>query len=340
MKSAPNLDLLRSIAVLLVVVEHTLLAMRLHWIGSWNIAWLGVVGVFMFFVHTSLVLMWSLDRKPYLLDFYIRRLFRIYPLAIAAILITITFHIPTLQKVDGSTFFQTRGIKNVIANLLLLQNLFTGSNILGVMWSLPLEVDMYVLLPFLYFFIRRNFVIWPLLVVWIGTVAYTRSAVPDINTFAVCIPYFLSGVIAFVLYAKVTPRLPGFLMPLWALVLLVGFMSRPSWHNGWWLTLTLGVTLPLFRPIRSRLVIRASHEIAKYSYGIYLVHPFSILIGVNLLANQNLGIRIVGMILPLAAISLAAYHFIEKPMIDIGTRVAARLEISYESAIAATGSGS
>lgn len=48
MKSKPNLDMLRSIAVLLVVVEHILLAMRIHWIGSWNIAWIGVVGVFMF----------------------------------------------------------------------------------------------------------------------------------------------------------------------------------------------------------------------------------------------------------------------------------------------------
>ena len=40
----------------------------------------------MFFVHTALVLMWSLDRRPHILDFYIRRIFRIYPLAIFAVL--------------------------------------------------------------------------------------------------------------------------------------------------------------------------------------------------------------------------------------------------------------
>jgi peptidoglycan/LPS O-acetylase OafA/YrhL len=330
MKSKPNLDLLRSIAVVLVVLEHTLLAMRLHWIGRWDVAWLGVVGVFMFFVHTSLVLMWSLDRKPHVLDFYIRRVFRIYPLAIVAILITVIFRIPTLQSVDGATFFQTHGIKNVVSNLLLVQNLGWSGNILGVMWSLPLEVDMYVLLPFLYFFIRPNFVIWPLLLVWVGTVAYTRSALPDSSTFAVCIPYFLSGVIAYVLYSKTRAYLPGFLMPIWILALLLGFMTRPSWRNGWWLTLALGVTLPLFHSIRSKWVIRGSHEIARYSYGIYLVHPFCILIGINLLAGHNLALRIAGILLPMAALVIPAYHFLEKPMIDLGSRIAARLEERYE----------
>jgi peptidoglycan/LPS O-acetylase OafA/YrhL len=126
MNARPNLDLLRAIAVLLVVVEHTLLAMHVHWIGFLDMAWLGVVGVFMFFVHTSLVLMWSLERKPHILDFYIRRAFRIYPLAIIAILATIAFRIPTMQNVDGYTYFQTRGIGNVITNLLLVQNLGWG----------------------------------------------------------------------------------------------------------------------------------------------------------------------------------------------------------------------
>ena len=69
--------------------------------------------------------------------------------------------------------------------------------ILGVMWTLPLEVDMYFLLPFLFFFTRRNFVLWPLLALWVVTVSYDRvTFVPINNTFAVCIPYFLSGVIA------------------------------------------------------------------------------------------------------------------------------------------------
>ena len=58
MKQWANLDFLRSVAVLLVVYAHTLLYCgRLDLIG-----WAGLIGVCLFFVHTSLVLMWSLER--------------------------------------------------------------------------------------------------------------------------------------------------------------------------------------------------------------------------------------------------------------------------------------
>ncbi len=57
-----NLDLLRTIAVLLVLIQH--LCRRLHiehlsWIPTTS---LGYFGVLLFFVHTSLVLMYSLER--------------------------------------------------------------------------------------------------------------------------------------------------------------------------------------------------------------------------------------------------------------------------------------
>lgn len=157
MKEMPNLDLLRSIAVSLVVVEHTLIAMHYHWIGSWNIAWLGVVGVFIFFVHTSLVLMWSLDRHPHVMGFYVRRIFRIYPLAIVILLTSVIFRIPSLKDAGGHTFFAMPHLRALVENLLLIQDIHGGQSIWGVMWSLPFEVQMYFLLPFLFFFVRKNF---------------------------------------------------------------------------------------------------------------------------------------------------------------------------------------
>jgi peptidoglycan/LPS O-acetylase OafA/YrhL len=46
------------------------------------------------------------------------------------------------------------GAKNLVSSLLLLENvIWVGSNplVFGVMWTLPPEVDMYFLLPFLFF---------------------------------------------------------------------------------------------------------------------------------------------------------------------------------------------
>lgn len=323
----PNLDLLRSIAVLLVVVEHTLLTLHIYRIAYWNIAWLGVVGVFMFFVHTSLVLMWSMDRKPSVPGFYIRRFFRIYPLSVAVILLTVLFHIPTIQTPLGDTYFQTHGPGNVIANMLLVQNLVRPGNIIGVMWTLPLEVDMYFLLPFLYFFLKKNFSVWPLLALWAAVSVYCKATFPpDNTTFLVCVPYFLPGVMAYVLFAKVRGRLPAFLLPLLIFGLLAAFMIRPSWRNGWLLTLALGVMLPFFRQIRMKWLIRSAHEVAQYSYGIYLVHSFAIALGVVYLHAYNLAVQLTVVVASLAVMSIASHKLLEKPFMKLGARIARRFE--------------
>src|SRR5580692_6250213 len=100
MKELPNLDFIRAMAVLSVVFEHILIAHGVTRLGPINVAWIGVVGVFIFFVHTALVLMWSLERRPHTLDFYIRRVFRIYPLAIVAIVIALLFRAPVGGTAD------------------------------------------------------------------------------------------------------------------------------------------------------------------------------------------------------------------------------------------------
>lgn len=328
-RSIPNLDLLRSIAVLLVVAEHTLLAMGLHHVGRWDISWLGVTGVFMFFVHTCLVLMWSLERRPFTLDFYVRRAFRIYPLAITAILLVVLFHIPSMHDLDGLPFFKYDGARNLLSNLLLVQNLGWGGNLIGVMWSLPLEVDMYFLLPFLFAYVRRTKELWPILALWAATALYDRSAVPaDSSTFTNCIPYFLGGVISYLGFAKWRPILPGWVLPFAILALVGAFMISPSWRHGWWFTLVLGLALPLFRPIHAKWLITASHQLAKYSYGIYLFHPFAIVLGINVLRGYSLPIRLGSEALAIAATVIPAYHFLEKPMIDVGARLASRLDVA------------
>ncbi len=328
MKEMPNLDLLRSIAVALVVVEHTLLALKIHWIGGWNLAWLGVVGVFMFFVHTSLVLMWSLERNPYVLGFYLRRFFRIYPLAVAILLLVVFFHIPSMHDAEGNTFFEMPRLRSLGENLLLIQNIHGGQNIWGVMWSLPFEVQMYVLLPFLYFFVRKNFFLWPILLLWLITADYNHSQFRHIEglPFLSSVPYFLAGVIAYILFAKIRPRLPWFLLPVAIAGLLVCFMTRPSWQAGWFLTLPLGLLLPQFKQVQAKWIVRSSHEIARYSYGIYLTHPIAIVIGVNLMPGYPMALRISALLLSLGLMSAAAHHTIERPMIRFGAKLADRLE--------------
>ena len=132
MKDMPNLDLVRSIAVLLVVVEHLLLYAGIFRLGYWQVAWMGFLGVYIFFVHTCLVLMWSLERNSDVLGFYVRRFFRIYPLAVFTVLITVLFRIPISVNVhhlpdpQAPFFFTMPDARSLIEHLLLVQNLDAG----------------------------------------------------------------------------------------------------------------------------------------------------------------------------------------------------------------------
>lgn len=90
---SPNLDLMRSFAVLFVLVSHLPVAIGLSVRTGFHLGSLGLLGVVVFFVHTCLVLMLSLGRQvaargPAHLhaDFFVRRAFRIYPLSGAVVL--------------------------------------------------------------------------------------------------------------------------------------------------------------------------------------------------------------------------------------------------------------
>jgi hypothetical protein len=58
-QESTNLDLLRSFAVLLVLFDHTIKFLGFYHHRSFDINWMGRIGVTFFFVHTSLVLMLS-----------------------------------------------------------------------------------------------------------------------------------------------------------------------------------------------------------------------------------------------------------------------------------------
>ena len=93
-----NLDALRSLAVLSVVIQHLWhqcvdvhLCTYSHTVND-VLSTLSFTGVMFFFVHTCLVLMLSLQRSPEYkrgAAFLVRRAFLIYPLSCATVLVAI-----------------------------------------------------------------------------------------------------------------------------------------------------------------------------------------------------------------------------------------------------------
>ena len=131
MRHSANLDLLRSVAVSVVLADH--LALTLFRPSPLNesvlkfAAAMGQAGVLAFFVHTSLVLMYSLQRmtrtgRQVTLRFYVRRFFRIYPLSIFCIALALVFHVPDNPRAVRTIVT----LPIVFSNLLLIRRISSG----------------------------------------------------------------------------------------------------------------------------------------------------------------------------------------------------------------------
>jgi len=242
--------------VLLVLAQHLLV--RFHWADALHIGspTMGTFGVYLFFVHTCLVLMYSMERShlngsALVENFYIRRIFRIYPLSIIAVLAAVALRLDSMANgIPGLSHVASIPTGRILSNLLLIQNLIKPGSIINVLWSLPYEVQMYVFLPFLFLWIRgKQNALRMLRALWVIAVIVAILYQQIAGTFpwdriglVLFVPCFLPGVIAFVL-----PHIPKFKSIFWLpfLLILVGvYMLAPFNRTGWALCLILGVAIP------------------------------------------------------------------------------------------------
>jgi peptidoglycan/LPS O-acetylase OafA/YrhL len=344
-----NLDFLRSAAVLLVVGFH--LAKFFNWrFRSLRVTDLGLLGVMLFFVHTTLVLMFSLERQrtrsnaPLFLPFMVRRCFRIYPLAILVVSFAYLLRIPSDLQFGGfSLLRQNSG--NLIANLLLVQNVTLQKANPGPLWSLPLEIQMYLLLPGLFLLASRLKSSWGPIALWWSSVAFwfslgvvsgtlplseggIRSPTEAFLKFTRFAPCFLPGIVAYKLWGR--PRvLPGFLWSVFLLLCCTVFVlfsgSQPI-EAGWFICFGIGSGACLFHELGENIVTRLARGIARYSYGVYLLHYFAIWLGFVVCRNLNFGLQIAIFAATLASLAIFLYHTVEAPLIATGVRFSERLK--------------
>jgi peptidoglycan/LPS O-acetylase OafA/YrhL len=327
---AANLDLLRAVAVLSVYLAHLAAAT-----GNTNFGSLGRFGVILFFVHTSFVLMASLNRMSasspntasLVRAFAVRRFFRIYPLSIATVLLVTVTRIPK-SPLDH---FLWIGWRDLVSNLALTQNLIYSRLSLDVLWSLPLEVQMYCLLPFMYLAIRsRRLLSLSFLVLSVVAALTLPRFTGRLVVFAYA-PCFSAGVFGYDIARVAKPKLSS---SLWPLVLLVGIiafnphddvsLSDKLWR-AWLVSLAIGFAIPWFGEIKLRALRIASHVIAKYSYGIYLSHSIVFWFVFCNMASFSIAARVLTLGSGTILLPAIMYHLIEDPMIVLGKRLTERI---------------
>src|SRR5207302_4296539 len=254
----------------------------------------------------------------------LRRAFRIYPLSMLVVLVTFAFRMPAAEIGHATLHTIPVGVGGLIANLLLVQNLTFTPSIIGPLWSLPLEVQMYLFLPSLFLFVRRDMSVRPLLGLWAIAVVLglLQPLVSDRLTIVSFIPSFFPGIIAYRLSATTWPRWPSYLWPIClAAVATLFVLSRPDLH-GWVPCLLTGLAIPRFKEVSLVWVRRAAHLIARYSYGIYLTHVFALWLAFIGLAGLPAEVRWVIFLSALVGLPVLLYHSVEAPLLRYGARLA------------------
>jgi peptidoglycan/LPS O-acetylase OafA/YrhL len=324
-RDSSNLDFLRATAVLAVFVSHAGFTLGITNIGGLEFFNLGRVGVLIFFVHTSFVLMASMSRScSSAAHFYVRRCFRIYPLAVFCVLLTVALRVPESPWL----MFHPHSLGEIVSNLLLIQNLTDAPSVSSQLWSLPFEVQMYILLPWIFLALKR-WPAWMMLALSYGLCALAsllgQHRIVNLIVYGPC---FMAGVLAF----RMRPllQLPGALWVVAVPATVVGTALVLAYSEqinlvSWCGCLVLALMIPLFAELTNPAIRKVSALIARYSYGIYMTHFVALWCGFVVLRDQSMVVRVLTALSLAVALPVASYHLIEEPMIRRGKIEADRL---------------
>jgi peptidoglycan/LPS O-acetylase OafA/YrhL len=330
-----NLDILRCIAVLSVVADHLGIALAPTSL-RYAVTTLGRFGVLLFFVHTSLVLMSSLERQGqatgWVGAFYIRRILRIYPLAIATVCLALVLHIPSSIPEPGIYQpYADPSPMTIATNLLLVQDIAGMHDIQAPFWSLPIEVQMYAFLPLSFLVARRS---WKAMaVLFAGFLAaygiVSDATLPGVWRLDVFLfgPCFLAGIVAYyLLRKKVSTPLPSqalfILIGVSLSTLLIMHATDATPTRNWIPCLLVGTLLPILKDANKSRFTEFAKAICTYSFGIYVLHVPVMWLVFTKMPALPLAVQLILFIGILSLLCFGAYHMVEKPGTELGKRLA------------------
>ena len=97
------------------------------------------------------------DHEPHWRAYFIRRAWRIYPVLIAVMVITLLLDQLTILRYPEDPILGSLSVRTMIVNLCALQGLagpYYGSN--GPLWSLSIELQLYAVYPVIFYLTRRR----------------------------------------------------------------------------------------------------------------------------------------------------------------------------------------
>jgi peptidoglycan/LPS O-acetylase OafA/YrhL len=153
-----------------------------------------------------------------------------------------------------------------------------------------------------------------------GGVHSPMEALLKFTRFAPC---FLPGLVAYKFW-RVPRCLPAWIWPVFLALCCGAFLwlsgSQPI-ETGWFICFAIGLAVSFFREMRENPLTWLTARIARYSYGIYLLHYFAIWLGFQVCRGLHPVLRAAIFGGVLACLSVLLYHAVESPLIAVGVRL-------------------
>ena len=308
-----QIDALRGIAAIIVTFFHLTgnsgLSKTTASYGSY-----GWVGVQVFFVISGFVLPYSLHRSNYNISnffkFIVKRLIRIYPAYLAAIVIGIILAAVTHRELLSAYA--------IVSHLFFLNDLLSLPFISPVLWTLAIEFQFYILIGLSYpILIKGNFysLIFLVLISIIGA---------SILPFAIFhwFPYFALGILIFYRFFKGL-SLPVFGAGIILLLTIILFNDNITCA----LAATLAAIFILFYKVENdNWFNQILLGLGSISYSLYLVHwelgraAISISKKIPLIGSTEPFLIFIGFIFSILSACLL-YKYIERPSLEWSSKI-------------------
>jgi peptidoglycan/LPS O-acetylase OafA/YrhL len=326
-ESENNFTLLRLLLALMVVLGHfKLLSGTAYPTFPFNLA---DAAVDSFFVVSGFLIALSYDRSQGLWAFYVRRIFRLYPMYACIVLIQTAIMLKLLPSGPFSELHST--LRYLAANLLLanflqydIGGVLAGLHNPGInpsLWTLKIEIGFYLIVPLICVACRRwgwrvlalifaLSVIYNIVALQLGEVQLARQLPGQLQFFVIGMALYLYGE-----RIRIHPLMSGVIalafLAVWTFIVPIPPGIRPL------IVGTFVYSFALWTP-----VIRLKSDL---SYSVYLLHgpliQTLILLG---LFRDNL-LFLAGVVCTVLCLAFVAERLVEGPANAFGHRLATRM---------------
>ncbi|MFZ2113276.1 MAG: acyltransferase family protein [Solirubrobacteraceae bacterium] len=352
-----NFDLLRLLAAIMVVFEHSfaLLKIPAPFPNIEGMSW-GFVGVLIFFSISGFLVSRSWSRNPHVVPFAVKRALRIMP-ALIVVLLASALILGPLTTVDPlRAYLDNPETKAYVVNNTMMQSDYDLPGVFlhnlyplavnGSLWTLPLEIKAYVfvaLVGLIGLLSRFRIVLVGLAVLVLLTcVDSLRSSIPGANHFVASLVDIQAN--PELVYLTKLGRYTVYVDMFAAFVIAATLFSLRRWVVMRWevaifavavfgVTILMGAPAPLIGAVavgpylvlylayRTTGFFRLPARFGDYSYGIY-IYAFPIQQTISALLHTTSGWLMFAIAMPVTSLAaILSWHWIERPALNIKSRI-------------------